>query len=104
MSTLPGDSPNGHPTRASNPRCTRRVSVVGKGGHVRTVPIPIWVNSKVDAWLAAAAITGGPERKKGKKAALCGPSDARLRREWRGGWPGGMSFDESGPRALAHRV
>jgi integrase len=34
--------------------------LVGKGGHVRTVPIPIWVKSKVDAWLAAAAITRGP--------------------------------------------
>jgi integrase len=34
--------------------------LVGKGGHVRTVPIPIWVQSKVDAWLAAAAITRGP--------------------------------------------
>jgi integrase len=34
--------------------------LVGKGGHVRTVPIPIWVKSKVDAWVAAAAITRGP--------------------------------------------
>ena len=34
--------------------------LVGKGGHVRTVPIPIWVNQAVDAWLAAAAITRGP--------------------------------------------
>ena len=34
--------------------------LVGKGGHVRTVPIPIWVKGKVEAWLAAAAITRGP--------------------------------------------
>ncbi len=34
--------------------------LVGKGRHVRTVPIPIWVKSTVDAWLAAAAITRGP--------------------------------------------
>jgi integrase len=34
--------------------------LVGKGGHVRTVPIPIWVKSTVDAWLASAAITRGP--------------------------------------------
>ena len=34
--------------------------LVGKGGHVRTVPIPAWVKSKVDAWMAAAAITHGP--------------------------------------------
>ena len=34
--------------------------LVGKGGHVRTVPIPAWVKSKVDAWMAAAAIAHGP--------------------------------------------
>lgn len=34
--------------------------LVGKGGHVRTVPIPTWVKSTVDAWTAAAAITHGP--------------------------------------------
>ena len=33
--------------------------LVGKGGHVRTVPIPAWVHH-VDAWTAAAAITHGP--------------------------------------------
>jgi integrase len=41
--------------------------LVGKGRHVRTVPIPIWVKSTADAWLAAAAITrrdrqAGPAR------------------------------------------
>ena len=34
--------------------------LVGKAGHVRTVPIPTWVKSLVDAWTAAAAITHGP--------------------------------------------
>jgi integrase len=34
--------------------------LVGKGGHVRTVPIPTWVKTTVDAWTAAAAITNGP--------------------------------------------
>jgi len=33
--------------------------LVGKSGHVRTVPIPTWVKSAVDAWTAAAAITHG---------------------------------------------
>ena len=33
--------------------------LVGKGGHVRTVPIPTWVNGTVDAWTAAAAISHG---------------------------------------------
>jgi hypothetical protein len=31
--------------------------LVGKGGHVRTVPIATWVKSTADAWTAAAAIT-----------------------------------------------
>ncbi len=34
--------------------------LVGKGGHVRTVPIPTWVKSTMDAWTTAAAITHGP--------------------------------------------
>ena len=29
--------------------------LVGKGGHVRTVPIPGWVKDAVDAWTDAAA-------------------------------------------------
>jgi integrase len=33
--------------------------LVGKGGHVRTVPIPSWVKSAVDAWTTAAGITEG---------------------------------------------
>src|SRR2546428_2632794 len=33
--------------------------LVGKGGHVRTVPIPWWVKSAVDAWTTAAGITDG---------------------------------------------
>jgi integrase len=34
--------------------------LIGKGGHVRTVPIPQWVGAAVEAWLTEAAITGGP--------------------------------------------
>ena len=33
--------------------------LIGKGGHVRTVPIPQWVKATVDAWTTAAAITEG---------------------------------------------
>jgi len=33
--------------------------LVGKGGHVRTVPIPTWVKSAVDAWVAPAGIRHG---------------------------------------------
>jgi site-specific recombinase XerC len=34
--------------------------LLGKAGHVRTVPIPVWVKVAVDAWTSAAAITNGP--------------------------------------------
>jgi integrase len=33
--------------------------LVGKGGHVRTVPIPEWVKSVINAWTTAAAIIEG---------------------------------------------
>jgi integrase len=35
------------------------VDLVGKGGHVRTVPVPDWVRTAQDDWLAAAAIDRG---------------------------------------------
>jgi integrase len=35
------------------------VDLVGKGAHVRTVPMPIWVKEAVDRWMAAAKIGGG---------------------------------------------
>lgn len=34
--------------------------LVGKGGHVRTVPVPSWVKAPVDTWLTAAGVTAGP--------------------------------------------
>jgi hypothetical protein len=34
--------------------------LVGKGGHVRTVPIPGWVKAAVDAWTSAPNLTYGP--------------------------------------------
>ena len=34
--------------------------LVGKGGRVRTVPIPAWVKLLLDQWMTAAAITSGP--------------------------------------------
>jgi site-specific recombinase XerD len=33
--------------------------LVGKGKHIRTVPVPLWVKRAVDEWTGAAAITGG---------------------------------------------
>src|SRR6202789_2811233 len=35
------------------------VDLVGKGGHVRTVPMPDWVKGAVDKWAAAAQVTDG---------------------------------------------
>jgi integrase len=32
------------------------VDLVGKGGHIRTVPLPDWVRNEVNDWLVAAAI------------------------------------------------
>jgi hypothetical protein len=35
------------------------VDLVGKGGHIRTVPVPDWVRAELDDWLAAAGIDRG---------------------------------------------
>src|SRR6201998_26337 len=35
------------------------VDLFGKGGHVRTVPVPDWVRTELDDWLAAARIDRG---------------------------------------------
>jgi site-specific recombinase XerC len=35
------------------------VDLVGKGGHVRTVAMPIWVKRTVDKWTVAAQVTDG---------------------------------------------
>jgi site-specific recombinase XerD len=35
------------------------VDLFGKGGHVRTVPVPAWVKAALDEWLAAAHIEEG---------------------------------------------
>ncbi|MGI9070409.1 MAG: tyrosine-type recombinase/integrase, partial [Bryobacteraceae bacterium] len=34
--------------------------LVGKGGHIRTVPIPDWVGIALQDWTSQAAITTGP--------------------------------------------
>jgi integrase len=34
--------------------------LIGKGGHVRTVPVPDWVGSAIQAWLSAASVAAGP--------------------------------------------
>src|SRR5258705_43504 len=35
------------------------VDLIGKGGHIRTVPIPSWAKQALDHWTAAAGITEG---------------------------------------------
>ena len=35
------------------------VDLVGKAGHVRTVPVPDWVKRELDEWLAAATVDRG---------------------------------------------
>ena len=35
------------------------VDLVGKGGHIRTVPVPDWVKVAIDRWAAAADISAG---------------------------------------------
>ncbi len=36
------------------------VDLIGKGRHIRTVPVPIWVKETLDSWLTAAGIESGP--------------------------------------------
>jgi site-specific recombinase XerD len=35
------------------------VDLIGKGGHIRTVPIPTWVKSALDQWTEAAGVREG---------------------------------------------
>jgi integrase len=36
-----------------------KADLLGKAGHVRTVPIPLWVKEAIDAWKDASGITEG---------------------------------------------
>jgi site-specific recombinase XerC len=35
------------------------VDLVGKGGHIRTVPIPDWVKHTIDDWITASGVSSG---------------------------------------------
>ena len=48
--------------------------MVGKGGHVRTVPVPTWVKAAVDNWLTAAGVATGPIFRAINKAQRIGKS------------------------------
>ncbi len=58
-----------HRSRHSPQRQNRRkrrsfkpalTDLVGKGGHIRTVPMPGWVKAAIDCWLVGARIDAGP--------------------------------------------
>jgi site-specific recombinase XerD len=35
------------------------VDLIGKGGHIRTVPMPNWVKSALDVWMESASVSSG---------------------------------------------
>jgi site-specific recombinase XerC len=35
------------------------VDLVGKGGHIRTVPMPSWVKPAIDRWMSFSKVTAG---------------------------------------------
>ena len=35
------------------------IDLVGKAGHVRTVPVPAWVKAAIDAWTQIARVVSG---------------------------------------------
>src|ERR1700759_1623440 len=35
------------------------MAVVGKGGHIRTVPTPLWVREAINRWMLAARVDAG---------------------------------------------
>jgi integrase len=49
----------------------------GKGGHIRTVPMPDWVKRSVDEWAALAAITSGPLFRAITRRGECGETASR---------------------------
>ena len=48
--------------------------LIGKGGHIRTVPIPDWVAEAVGAWLGEAGVTEGAVFRAINKAGRIAPN------------------------------
>jgi integrase len=50
--------------------------LVGKGGNIRTIPVPDWVKAGIDVWMTTAGITTGTLlrsiKKAGRMCRLCG--------------------------------
>src|ERR1700690_2161464 len=58
------------------------VDLVGKGGHIRTVPVPDWVRTELDDWLAAAAIERGRRFRRGHKERRTGGGGMTVKAVW----------------------
>jgi len=53
------------------------VDLIGKGGHIRTVPIPEWVKAALDQWTVAAMVTEGRIFRAVARAGRCGGKASR---------------------------
>lgn len=47
-------------------------NLVGKGGHIRTVPLPQWVKDSIDRWTTSAGVTSGIFRQVNKVGRVSG--------------------------------
>jgi site-specific recombinase XerD len=56
--------------------------LIGKGGHIRTVPVPDWVESAIQAWLTGAAVTAGPMFRAINKAGRVAPAGFSPKVNW----------------------
>lgn len=58
------------------------VDLVGKGGHIRTVPVPAWVKATLDAWGGAAELATGKLFRCVCRAGKCGGEGVTERLVW----------------------
>lgn len=57
------------------------IDLVGKGGHICTVPMPIWMKNAVDRWMLSAKVTEGTHIQGGQSARIgLGPQCVRQSR------------------------
>jgi hypothetical protein len=53
--------------------------LVGKGKHIRTVPVPLWAKRAVDVWITAAGINGGAIFRRVRRPDKSGAMESRRR-------------------------
>ncbi|HKC10816.1 MAG TPA: tyrosine-type recombinase/integrase, partial [Vicinamibacteria bacterium] len=58
------------------------VDIAGKGGRIRTVPVPDWVEAALRAWLLAAGITEGRILTGCEPVGKCGGGSSPPRPSW----------------------